>query len=410
MRFTKRLFETATAAIVVGCAAQPRPTTPGSPEPQSSELGTRQEAARGVVGVPMSLTAEAEDAAPPWGLHIVVLDVGQADAIVAVSDDGEAMVIDAGHGKTAADRILGFLGDAEQNGFGVIDEVKTVVVTHYDQDHVGGVAGLIDGVSVLRVFDQGPSQRRRGAATYTTYLAAVGDANDNLTDDESSETHPYIRRKARPGNNWRVGEARARVVAVRGDTKGTAHDLELDPAQASINENPGSVAVLVTLGEFELYTAGDQTSDDWKSEPDTEIGVVASGVLGADPDIDVLKVNHHGSDTSTGDAFVNALDPEVAIISSQFRSDHRLPRLTTIKQLVENDAVVYVTGKGKGPDSKFAQSSHAEDDGYEVPEGAVFDDAGDVHVIVDKDGRGYSIRVGDKSTRFSSVDSDNPHP
>lgn len=250
-----------------------------------------------------------------------------------------------------------------------------------------------------------------GATNYTHYLAAIGDTNDNLTDDDSSEANPYIRRKARPGINWRIGDARARIVSVRGDTKGTAQDIGLDPTQADIDENPGSVAVVVTLGEFEFYTAGDQTSDDWKQNmPDTEISVVDSGALGDSTDIDVLKVNHHGSDTSTGDAFVNALDPEVAIISSEFRSDHRLPRLTTIKQLVENDSIVYVTGNGKGPDSKFSQSGHAEDDGYEVPAGKVFNAVGDVHLLVDKDGRAYSVTAGGTSTRVSAVDSDNVHP
>ena len=47
-------------------------------------------------------------------------------------------------------------------------------------------------------------------------------------------------------------------VAVRGDTANEDNDLDLDPAEGDkgFDENPGSVALLVRLGEFELYTAG----------------------------------------------------------------------------------------------------------------------------------------------------------
>ncbi|MCY4486760.1 MAG: hypothetical protein OXF11_06535 [Deltaproteobacteria bacterium] len=51
-------------------------------------------------------------------------------------------------------------------------------------------------------------------------------------------------------------------LTVRGDTDGTAHDLDLDPAgkTESFDENPGSIALLIRLGEFVFYTTGDQTS------------------------------------------------------------------------------------------------------------------------------------------------------
>ncbi len=348
---------------------------------------------------------------PNWGLHIVILDVGQADAIVMAAPNGQAAVIDAGHGSTAAGRIAGFLSDEQANGVGDIDIVKLGFVTHYDLDHMGGIAKLIDdGIEISSVYDQGPSWKRRGATRYIEYLAAVGDLNDNMIDDDDPDGNTFVRKKARVGLHWKLGDARVRCVSVRGDTKGRAYDdPNCDPVSSDVDENPGSIALLVTLGDFEFYTAGDQTSDDWKhEEPDTEIAVVKSGVLGADNDVDVVKVSHHGSDTSTGSAFVNALDAEVGVISAKYSSRHKLPKMISIKQLVDNDALVYITGDGHDPQTgTFAYSDHAEDDNYNPPEGTVFNEAGDVHIFVSPDGSRYRVLGGDTWREFSAVDSDN---
>lgn len=323
------------------------------------------------------------------GLHIVFFDVGQADAIALVAADGEAAVIDAGHGSSSAGRIAGFLRDSGENGVAEITDVKLGFVTHYDLDHMGGFAGFPEGIRFRAVYDQGPSLKRSGAARYEQYLAFAGDPNDNGEEDAGEED--FIRHRAQLGVHWTLGDATIRVVSVRGDTRGSQDDLNLDPSVADRDENPGSIALLITLGAFELYTAGDQTSDDWKPKPDAEIAVVTSGVLGSDNDVDVVKANHHGSDTSNGHDFVTALDPEVAVFSVDFRSDHRLPKLVSIQQFVNAGATVYITGNGHGPDGRFAQSSVADDDNFIPPAGTVFNDAGDVHILVSTDGTRYRV-------------------
>ncbi len=351
-----------------------------------------------------------EEGLSDWGLHIVVLDVGQADAIVMVAPEGSACVIDAGRGSTAASKIADFLRDVNENGVGNITTVKLGFVTHYDLDHVGGFAPLINsGIEFSSIYDQGPSIRRNGAARYTEYIEAVGDLNDNMLDDDASENN-FIRKKANVGLHWKLGDAKIRCVAVRGDTKGSAYDLDLDPSVSDIDENPGCIALFVTLGDFEFYTAGDQSSGAWKNKPDTEMAVVNSGVLGQENDIDVIKLNHHGSDTSTGDAFINALDPEVAIISSEYRSGDRLPKMISIKQVVENGGLVYVTGDGHNPQTgTFSDSNHSEDDNFSPPDDSVFNDAGNVHIFVSADGLNYVVVTEDGSWKeFSAVDSENP--
>lgn len=350
-----------------------------------------------------------------WSLHIVFFSVGQADAMAIVSPEGEACVIDAGNGSTAGKRIVRFLKDRESNGFGEISLVKYGFATHYDADHIGGFKTLADsGITFQAFYDQGRSYKRQGKPTYNKYLTVTGDLNDNLSFDEG-ETG-FIRARAGVGQEWHLGAAIIKCLSVRGDTHGSDFDLPLDPTCEEIDENPGSIALLITLGDFEFYTAGDQTSDDWKNDkPDTEIAVVLSGAFGSETDIDVLKVNHHGSDTSTGQEFVKALRPEVAIISSKFNKGHKLPKMISIMQLVENQTLVYITGNGQDSTGAFTVSNHTDlDNDYTPDSSMVINDAGDVHIFVSADGRSYTVETDhtNEIRKFSSVDSDNvkAHP
>jgi len=349
-----------------------------------------------------------------WGLHIAILDVGQADAIAIVSPDGDACVIDAGRDAAAGRKLATFLQDASENGVGDLSAVKMGFATHYDADHIGGFDALHEaGVTFGAVYDQGPSLGRRTGekSAYGKYVSVVGDPNGNLEDDDANEEGiEFVRQRAAYGLHWTVGDAQVQCVTVTGDTKDSAYDIAgLDPSAKDIDENPGSIGLLVTLNDFEFYTAGDQTSHDWKTEPDTEVSVVNSGALGAENDIDVLKVSHHGSDTSTGAEFVKALDPEVAVISSTYAKD-KLPKMVSIKQLVGNHALVFITGDGTNPDThSFTDAKTKEDDGFTPPDGTVVNEAGDVHIIVAQDGSSYRVYASGKWYEFSAVDSQNPH-
>ncbi len=348
---------------------------------------------------------------PDWGLHIAILSVGQADAIAIVSSNGQACIIDAGNSAADGDRIARFLRDESENGVGEITDVKLAFATHYDQDHIGGFKALRDaGITFKSIYDQGPSiKRNAGNTAYGRYLQASGDPNGNMIQDTTE--NEYVRKLAKVGLHWKLGEARVKCLSARGDTKGSAFDFSnLDPASDTVDENPGSVAIIITLGDFEFYTAGDQTSDDWKNEPDTEIKIVESGVLGTDNDIDVLKVSHHGSDTSTGKDFIAALDPEVAVISVE-HTNHNLPKMISIKQLVENMAIVYVTGDGFDPATGMFpySNSTAEDDNFVPDISSYINNAGDVHIYVSTDGFRYKVVANGQWKEFSAVDSDNIH-
>ena len=353
-----------------------------------------------------------------WGLKIVVFDVGQADVILLLAPNGDATLIDTGkttkHGMLIAD----YLRDASLNGVGELTTVELLYSTHYDADHIGGLPMLVErNIRIKKAYDQGPSAMRslhtdkENPTVYSKYLNAVGDPDgDNLPDPDESQ---FIRHKVAYGETETMGpldKVKIRCVGVRGDTEGNSNDLDLDLSRVgrSLDKNAGSIALLVRLGEFELYTAGDQTSERWKGKPRAEEAVLDSGAIPGGNDIDVLKVSHHGSDTSTGDRLADEMLPEVAIISTKYTRGDKLPKRIVLKQLEENRSYVLITGKGRGPDDRFAESVKTnEDDTFTPSAAAVFDAQGDVTVLVSRDGSRYTVTGREFSLTFSARDVDN---
>lgn len=330
-----------------------------------------------------------------WGLKIVIFDVGQADAVLLLTPDGETALIDIGKTTAHGKKISKYLSDEECNKVASIDTLNFLFCSHYDQDHIGGAGGL-NGISVLAAYDQGPSMKRDVGkkSSYGKYVALLGDPNGNGRRDSGESA--FVRHQAEPGDEFTLGEAQKahiRVLSVRGDTLGDENDLPLSPAEENIDENAGSLIQLVTLNDFEYLSMGDASSGDWKSEPDTEEAIISADAIPNGPDIDVLKVGHHGSDTSSGLTFVEHVLSEVAVISSD-RTKDELPKLTSIKALEENGAKVLVTGRAKNQQGKFHQSDNNYDDGYKPV--SLEDKVGTITILVAQDGSKYTIRCEKK--------------
>jgi competence protein ComEC len=349
------------------------------------------------------LTPVAND---DWGLKIVLFDVGQGDGALLLTPNGDAAVIDMGKTRRHGQKMVTYLRSPTKNGVKKIDALKYLFASHYDKDHIGGVLAFAGVITPKAAYDQGPSRIRQAKVeipftTYSHYVRYVGDSNG---DGLAGAGEPrFVRHRAEYGEDFKMsstGEVLIRIVSVRGDTKGSGHDLSrLDPAAPDFikDENPGSIIQLVTLGNFEYLTTGDATSDDWKSEPDTEEALIKASAIPGGHNIDVLKVSHHGSDTSSGKLFVASVRPEVAIISSDLTT-HKLPKLTTIKVLEENKAVVLVTGRATTRTGKYHQSQNSFDDNY-VPQQTT-DRLGTITILVARDGSKYTV-TSEKNAQFS---------
>jgi len=210
-------------------------------------------------------------------MHVVFFDVGQGDAIFVETPHGRQMVVDGGAGALALTRLLG-----ERMRF-YDRHIDIVAATHPHDDHVGGLA------QVLGRYDVGAVLERRieyESATYEAWARAVD---------------------AEAANGARLIEARAgQVITLDEDVKievlGPPRKL-LRGTDSDVDN--ASLALRLVYGDVSLLLTGDVFSEGERT-------LLMSGVA---LDSDVLKVPHHGSDSSSTAEFLGAVSPAAAVIS-----------------------------------------------------------------------------------------------
>ena len=201
-------------------------------------------------------------------LTVHYIDVGQADCIL-LETDNQFVLIDGGN-RDDGQKVISYL---ESCG---VEELEAVICTHAHEDHVGGLP------SVLAVYPT--------AAVYAptrTYASNVFDDFVYYTDQQGLEiTIPS------PGDEFLLGQAEFTI---------------LGPVKSYAEINDTSIVVMVNFlntrflftGDMEVAAENDML-DYWEGRVDWNV--------------DVLKVGHHGSTTSSGYRFVYETDPEYAII------------------------------------------------------------------------------------------------
>lgn len=209
---------------------------------------------------------------PRPALELFLLDVGQGDAIVIRTPDNRVGVIDAGGGLAGghgARTVVPFL-----RGLGV-GRLDFVAASHADADHVGGLDAVIEAFDppVLLV---GPHTAATDA--WAEVVRSAGRRGTRLVEVSAGQS-------------------------LRGLGRTTVEFLGPVPGQSG---NDASIVMLLRHGRVEILLTGD-------IERGTEERIVREG---AAVDIDVLKVAHHGSRTSTTENFLDAFDPEWALISA----------------------------------------------------------------------------------------------
>lgn len=206
------------------------------------------------------------------GMYVHFIDVGQADCAL-LECDGEFMLIDGGN-RDDGQLVVSYL---QQQG---VEELAAVVCTHAHEDHVGGLP------SVLAVYPTNAVY-----APTKTYASNVYDDFMYYADQQRQDV-----RLPAPGTVLQLGQARLTVL---GPTKTYA---ETNDTSIILRVDYGESSFLFT-GDMEVAAENDML-DFWEETGNGDI-----------VNVDVLKVGHHGSDTSTGYRFLNAVDPEYGVIS-----------------------------------------------------------------------------------------------
>src|SRR6266851_778383 len=296
--------------------------------------------------VPTRAADQNQQTAPPT-LKIIHFNVGNGDATFVVVERGSTkrtLLIDGGNWEMAGKVVIP--GIQQEIPAGWIDYA---IATQYDAEHRDG---LVRVVRSLGMSGLGVVYDRDRTWPYTA---------KSSTDEEKVQERPLQPGSRIPLDPLSPSSADSRVViecvAANGNTKGwrwTTQDPPLD-------ENAESLAFLITFGKFRYFIGGDLTGggrSGWNATPNIESAV--SSDVGQ---VSVLRVNHHGSRTSTNQVFLSGLNPNVAIISTGHdRNDDQnypwpsrevLDRLDALPHL----GAVYITGevntpKGLTPDDK----------------------------------------------------------
>lgn len=217
-------------------------------------------------------------------LRVSFIDVGQGDSEFIELPNGETLLIDAGTNETGAD-VVSYISSL---GYTSIDYV---VGTHPHEDHIGGLDDVIRTFDVESVY---MPKVTADTKTFEDVLDAV---------DEKGLT---------------INTAKAGVTLVDGDrlsVKMLAPVLdEYD------NTNDYSAVIKVVYGDTSFLFTGDAEQ-------------YAEDLITGDVDSDVLKVGHHGSSTSTGEAFLERVSPSYAVISCGFDNSYGHPHTETIEKL-----------------------------------------------------------------------------
>jgi len=234
------------------------------------------------------------------GLDIMVLDVGQGESVLLASR-GHFALVDCGSknswyspGDIAVDQLRSM-------GCGELDYL---MLTHYDSDHIDGVAQLLSRMTVSRLL----LPDTQDDAGLREVILSAADRYDVPVEYVTEETR------------WTLGETGLTIYPPLGT------DPEVD--------NDQGLTMLATCGAFDLLVTGDMSSK-------TEQTLISTYAL---PDIEALVVGHHGSKSSTSEELLDALLPEVAAISVGSNSyGHPTPQ--TLHRLTKAGVAVYRTDR-----------------------------------------------------------------
>jgi competence protein ComEC len=230
---------------------------------------------------------------PDGRLHLTMLDVGQGDAILVEAPSGATLLVDGG---PDPDLTLGRLGEALPFYQRRID---IVLLTHPHQDHVGGLVEVLRRYRVGLVLDSG---RAFDNPSYARFLELAGDRLRN----------------ARAGQQLDLdGRTTLSILyPSQTDADGPLPDEDI---------NNASVVALLRCDGFSALLTGD-------AEGPVEARLADRGLL---VPVDVLKVGHHGSNSSTSPPMLADARPTVALISDGVDNDYGHPSPQTLAALAD---------------------------------------------------------------------------
>lgn len=234
---------------------------------------------------------------------ITFLNVGQGDAILVETPDGIDLLIDGGPGGAVLAELAAVLGAFDRT-------IDMVVATHPDADHIGGLVDVLERYEV-------------GSVVMTENESETA-VNDSFRDAVAQEGAEII--YAREGQTFSLGaEAMLTILFPQSDA-------------STLDSNESSIVAKLSYGEIDVLLTGDAPK---------AVEAELLSVYGDSLHSEILKLGHHGSRTSTGEAFLKAVDPIYGIVSAAKDSRYGHPHEEVVDLVLEYGANLRATKDGR---------------------------------------------------------------
>lgn len=239
-------------------------------------------------------------------LAVYYFDVGQGDSSI-IKYKNKTVLIDAGE-KDMGGTVVGYLNDLG------IERLDYIIATHPHSDHIGGLPEVISSFEIGTVIAPRVSDEMTPTTkVYERFLTALSEKGLRLT-------------AAKTGTVYSLADESL-------ENDNTAFEI-IAPVKDDYDDlNDWSVGIRLVHGETAFIFTGD-------AEKGAEKDMIESG---AELAADVLKTPHHGSGTSSSKAFLEAVDPSIAIISCGDDNSYGHPHAETLDKFKEYGIKYYRT-------------------------------------------------------------------
>ena len=274
--------------LLCGCSSESTTNSAATIEPE--EVTTQAESLPEATTEPTPEPTTPEEGST---FGITFIDVGQADAAF-IGCDGHYMLIDGGN-KEDSNKIYSVLQSWN------VEKLDIVVGTHAHEDHIGGLPGAYNYCSADITLSPVTEYDSDAFSDFAKYAELNG----------GGITVPEV------GDTYSLGSATVTILGLNADS---------DP-------NNSSIVLRIDYGQTSFLFTGD-------AEREAEQAVLNTG---ANLSATVLKVGHHGSDTSTTYPFLREIMPQYAVISVGEGNSYGHPTEDTLSRLRDADATVFRT-------------------------------------------------------------------